>query len=120
MEHKEKNIQEAKTYEIKEEQETLAEENQEKEKSPAQKGKVDFYMELVLFFILGVLLGIAIKTIAVKKITIGFDDYKMNIQRQDYDINQLQAKLVNKEVKKDQSENQAKKKDSQSDNNLKK
>ena len=38
--------------------------------------KTDFYIELALFLILGVLIGIAIKTEAVKRITIGFDDYE--------------------------------------------
>ena len=125
MDHKEKNIQEAKTYEIKEEPEVPVKEHQteEEKKSPIQKGKIDFYMELVLFFVLGVLLGIAVKTSAVKKITMGFNDYKMNIQRQDYDINQLQSKLFKEEIKKKKAKNQINEKDaqsSQSNNNSKK
>jgi hypothetical protein len=59
----------------------------------------DFYIELILFFVLGVLLGIAIKTEAAKRITIGFDDYKMKIRVQDYDINKIQIDLALKEQK---------------------
>lgn len=58
--------------------------------------RYDFYVELILFFILGVLLGVAVKTEAAKKITIGFNDYKMKIQSQDYDVNQIQKDLMQK------------------------
>lgn len=67
-----------------------------------RKKRYDFYIELILFLILGVLLGIAVKTEAVKKITIGFDDYKMNIKKQDYDINQLQNNLLQKQIQSNQ------------------
>ncbi len=63
-----------------------------------KKSKVEFYIELFLFFVLGVLLGIAIKTEARKKITIGFDDYKMKIKKQDYNINQIQNDLIQKQI----------------------
>ena len=56
--------------------------------------RFDFYIELALFLILGILVGISIKTEARKRITIGFDDYKMKTERQDYDVNQLQANLA--------------------------
>ncbi len=62
------------------------------------KTKVEFYIELTLFFILGMLLGVAIKTEARKKITMGFDDYKMNIKSQDYNINQMQNDLIQKQI----------------------
>ena len=57
----------------------------------------DFYIELALFLILGILVGIAVKTEAMKKITMGFDDYRMKIKNQDYDINKLQADLILKQ-----------------------
>lgn len=63
----------------------------------AKNKKTDFYMELALFFILGILIGIALKTEAVKKITIGFDDYKMKIQEQDYDLNKLEKDSIEKQ-----------------------
>jgi glucan-binding YG repeat protein len=82
-------------------------EEEEIEKTPKKKRKSDFYIELALFLILGVLIGVALKTEAVKTITIGFDDYKMKIFKQDYDINQLQADLVKKNAAAAQPSNTA-------------
>lgn len=81
-------ITEAEVEEIK-----IEEEEKQAEEAPKKKKKTDFYVELVLFLILGVLIGVAIKTEADKKITVGFNDYKMKIMKQDYDINKLQADL---------------------------
>ncbi len=81
-------ITEAEVDEIK-----IEEEREQKEEVPKKKKRTDFYIELVLFFILGILIGIAVKTEASKKITIGFNDYKMKIMKQDYDINKLQTDL---------------------------
>lgn len=81
-------ITEAEVEEIK-----IEEEGKQAEEAPKKKKKTDFYVELVLFLILGVLIGVAIKTEADKKITVGFNDYKMKIMKQDYDINKLQADL---------------------------
>lgn len=78
---------------------------------PKKKRKLsDFYIELALFFILGVLIGIAVKTEASKRVTIGFEDYKMNIYPQAYNINKLQADLLQKQVEatKSQTEEGAK------------
>jgi hypothetical protein len=61
-----------------------------------KKRKTDYYVELILFLVLGILVGVAVKTEAAKTITIGFDDYKMKLQKQDYDINQLQSDLAKK------------------------
>lgn len=58
-----------------------------------RRHRLDFYIELALFLILGILVGISAKTEAKKYITIGFDDYKMKIERQAYNINQLQTTL---------------------------
>lgn len=65
--------------------------------SQKKKGKTDYYIELILFLILGVLLGIAVKTESVKRVTIGYNDYKMKIMHQDYDINKLQADVLKKQ-----------------------
>ena len=65
----------------------------ESPKKPRNK-KYDFYIELTLFFILGILIGIAVKTEAMKRVTIGFDDYKMKIQRQDFNINQIEKDIL--------------------------
>lgn len=75
-------------------------------KENPKKKKRDFYIELVLFFILGILIGIAVKTEATKRITMGFDDYKMKIFEQGYDINKIQKNLLEKEMEEAQpSEN---------------
>lgn len=55
------------------------------------------YFELALFFILGVLIGIAIKTEAVKRVSIGFNDYKMKVVEQDYDFSLLEKKLAERQ-----------------------
>jgi hypothetical protein len=64
----------------------------------AKRGKKDYYIELVLFLILGILLGVAIKTEAVKRVTIGFNDYKMKTMSQDFDINKLQKDMLAKQI----------------------
>lgn len=64
-----------------------------KSDSRSWRYKMDFYIELALFLVLGILVGISAKTEAKKYITVGFDDYKMKIERQDYNINQLQTTL---------------------------
>jgi len=88
-----------------------------------RKKRYNFYIELILFFILGILLGIAVKTEAVKKVTIGFDDYKMKIKRQDYDINQLQNNLIQKQIQasqnSDKNDNSSQKNTGHQDNSSK-
>ncbi|MDQ1283988.1 MAG: hypothetical protein QG620_336 [Patescibacteria group bacterium] len=80
---------------------------EETEKAPRKKRKMDFYVELVLFLILGILIGVAVKNEAAKRLVIGYDDYKMKIARQDYDINKLQAEVIEKnaEAQKQSEEN---------------
>jgi hypothetical protein len=63
-----------------------------------EKAKKDFYIELVLFLVLGILIGVAVKMEAAKRIAIGFDDYKMGIASQDYDINKLQDEILKKQI----------------------
>lgn len=52
--------------------------------------------DFILYFIMGVLLGVIIKTEAAKRVVIGFDDYKLAGIRQDYDINKMEKDLVEK------------------------
>lgn len=78
---------------------------------PEENGKRvkrDYYIELALFLILGILLGVAIKTEAVKRVTIGYNDYKMKIMHQDYDIEKMQKDMVTKQLEdaKNESANQ--------------
>jgi hypothetical protein len=69
-----------------------------------KKRKTDFYVELALFCILGLLIGIAVKTEADKRVTIGFNDYKMKIMKQDYDVNKLQVSIAQKKASESQQQ----------------
>lgn len=60
---------------------------------PELKRYRDRKVELSLFFILGLLLGFTLKTEAVKRITIGFDDYQISAGRNAYDIESIERKL---------------------------
>ena len=59
-----------------------------------KKKKRDFVFELTLFFILGILIGITVKTEAAKKITIGFNDYQIPAKAQRYNIAELKSNLL--------------------------
>lgn len=52
--------------------------------------------EIILYLVLGVLLGIVIKTEAIKRVVIGFEDYKLAGMQRDYDINKIEADLIQK------------------------
>jgi cytoskeletal protein RodZ len=67
-------------------------------KKKEKRVRRDYYIELSLFLILGILLGVAIKTEAVKRITIGYNDYKMKTMSQEYDINKMQKDMLAKQV----------------------
>ena len=60
------------------------------------KIKIDFRFELALFLILGFLLGVVIKTEAVKRITIGFNDGSVPSLRQAYDFEKMREELGKK------------------------
>lgn len=55
--------------------------------------------EILLYFVLGVLLGIVIKTEAIKRWVVGFEDYKLAGIQRDYDINKIEAGLIEKAKK---------------------
>jgi len=67
--------------------------NEEIEKN---RKRTDFLIEMALLLILGILIGIAVKTEANKRITIGFNDYKMKIPANMYNINKLQTEILDK------------------------
>jgi len=99
MENNEQNkINEAEVSELKE--------TSEEPKEKLRNKKRDLYIELVLLFILGILLGIALKNEAARRITIGFDDYKMNIMKSDFDINQIEKDILDKQ-KEEQAQEEA-------------
>ena len=80
-------------------------ENIVSEAGKSENAKKDFYIELALILILGILVGVAIKTEAAKRITVGFDDYKIERNSVDYDINKLQSDLTKKNLENDFSQN---------------
>lgn len=84
-----------------------------------EKRKKDFHIELVLVFILGILIGIAVKSEALKKITIGYDDYKMTISKQDYNIKKFQKDMISQreEAIKNETANDQSQTDDASGNN---
>lgn len=63
------------------------------------KGKVDFFIEIALIFVLGILIGIAVKTEAIKRITMGYNDYQIKIEDDRYSISQLEKDLISKQGK---------------------
>jgi hypothetical protein len=64
-----------------------------------KKKKKDLFFELTLFFILGLLIGITVKTEAVKRITIGFNDYQLPAKASRYDIPELKRNLLQQAAK---------------------
>ncbi len=64
------------------------------EKEVEKDSKKNFIINLGMIFILGFLIGIVLKTEALKKITIGYNDYLMKIDSQDYNINKMQMDLM--------------------------
>lgn len=58
--------------------------------------KIKINMEIILFLILGFLLGVVIKTEAGERVTIGFDDYKVAALQRGYDLNQAQKNVAEK------------------------
>ncbi|MDO8241222.1 MAG: hypothetical protein Q7T51_04555 [Candidatus Moranbacteria bacterium] len=71
-----------------------------------RKKKTDRYIEFGLLFILGILVGIAIKTEATRRVTIGYDDWQMKIVKQDVDFNQMQLEVAKKSIEQQTTENQ--------------
>lgn len=63
-----------------------------------RRSRRDYYIELALFLILGILLGVALKTEAAKRITMGYNDYKMKIMSQDYNIEKIQKDVLAKQI----------------------
>ena len=87
-----------KTDDVKEEPK-IEENFEELEPEKIRKNKkIDFYVELGLILILGILIGIAIKTEAEKKITIGFSDYMIKQVPEGYNINQVKAQLIEQQT----------------------
>lgn len=61
-----------------------------------KKKRREVIFEMALFFVLGLLLGVTIKTEATKRITIGFNDYQIKASQQRYDVAELKKNLDEK------------------------
>jgi hypothetical protein len=55
--------------------------------------KINLYVELALFLILGFLVGAVVKTESAKRLTMGFSDYQAPTLKQGYDFVQIQKDL---------------------------
>lgn len=84
-------MQQEKTEENKHGQ--LAFESFESPEDLEKKRRREVIFELALFLVLGILLGITIKTEAVKRITIGFSDYKVISGKNSYNISEIKKNL---------------------------
>lgn len=65
----------------------------ETEVQRAQKKRREAIFEMGLFFVLGILIGVTLKTEAVKKITMGFNDYQIKKAAQSFDVATLKKNL---------------------------
>lgn len=65
------------------------------EKEAEKKRKKEVIFELALFLILGFLIGITVKTEAVKRVTMGFNDYQVSVTK-NYNISEIKKELVAK------------------------
>ena len=90
-------VEEEKKEEIKEPKQSQTlfafPEKEESEEDLAKKKKREVIFEMVLFLVLGILLGITIKTEAVKRITIGFNDYNIVNGKNAYNITDMKNRL---------------------------
>lgn len=93
---------EAEKSEIVEDGEILNETENEAEK--AKKRKREAVFEMSLFFVLGLLLGITLKTEAVKRITMGFNDYQIKPISNTYDISAMKKSLEDQAAQQSQSQ----------------
>ena len=75
----------------------------EDEKDLRLKRGIDFRLELALFLILGFLLGVVIKTEAVKRVTIGFNDGDITTSRQAYDFEKIKQDLADQSAAAEQA-----------------
>jgi hypothetical protein len=68
-------------------------EKEESAEDLEKKKKREVIFEMALFLVLGILLGITIKTEALKRITIGFNDYKIINGKNAYNISDMKNTL---------------------------
>ncbi|HBI17416.1 MAG: hypothetical protein UR60_C0016G0018 [Candidatus Moranbacteria bacterium GW2011_GWF2_34_56] len=68
-----------------------------------KKGK-KYHTEIILIFIIGLLLGIMIKAESLKKVSIGFSDYRVTGGSQGYDLNEIEKKMIEESKKQQESQ----------------
>ena len=85
--------QEEQVAQIEEIEKPLEEKQLSDEELKEKKKRRDLKIEMALFFILGILIGVTIKTEAVKNVTIGFNDYQLKNGKQAYNLDQMKADL---------------------------
>lgn len=66
----------------------------EKIEGAEKKDKKNYRTEIILILIIGLLLGIMIKAEALKKLSIGFSDYKVRGGAQSYDLDAIEKRLT--------------------------
>lgn len=59
-----------------------------------KENKKNYRTEIVLIFIIGLLLGIMIKAESLKKVSIGFSDYKVTGGAQGYDLDGIEERML--------------------------
>lgn len=89
----------------------------EKVENLDKKIKREEIFELVLFFILGILIGITVKTEAVKRITIGFNDYKLANGKAAYNVEEIKKELEQQAAAIQEAQQEQQQPSVQADNN---
>lgn len=84
--------------------EEIKENSAEIEDNSEKNQKKDFYIEVILMLILGILIGVAVKTEAVKRITIGSNDYKIKFFANAYNLNNLEKELAQSQTEAQKAE----------------
>lgn len=98
------NILEIETDE--EEEKSSIEKDIESDEVLEKKKRREVVFEMALFLMLGILLGITIKTESVKRITIGFNDYQIVKPAESYDIDALKKSLDEQIIEQEEIQNQ--------------
>ncbi len=58
-----------------------------------ENAKKNYRTEIILIFVIGLLIGVMAKAEAIKKLSIGFNDYKVEARAQGYDIEAIEKSL---------------------------
>lgn len=74
-----------------EEKREIQDENVTKEKKEKNSWLKLIDTRIVALFVLGVLVGVTLKTHALKTVTMGFDDYKLSNSRHDFNLSRTDS-----------------------------